>query len=69
MAAGHEPAMRLHCPDSQLYPGLHKRKCGQQSKGGDPAHRNRLPRQMVDAPSLETLKVRLDRAPNNLIEL
>ena len=26
-------------------------------------------KQMVDAPSLETLKVRFDRAPSNLIEL
>ncbi|KFP57710.1 hypothetical protein N323_02822, partial [Cathartes aura] len=30
-------------------------------------HWNRLPREMVDAPSLETLKVRLDRALSNLI--
>jgi len=28
---------------------------------------NRLPREMVDAPSLETLKVKLDRALSNLI--
>ena len=32
-------------------------------------HWNRLPRKVVDAPSLETSKVRLDRALNNLIEL
>ena len=32
-------------------------------------HWNRLPRNVVDAPSLETSKVRLDRALNNLIEL
>jgi len=24
-------------PESQLCPGLHKQKCGQQSEGGDPA--------------------------------
>ena len=30
-------------------------------------HWNRLPREVVDAPSLETLKVRLDRALSNPI--
>ena len=30
-------------------------------------HWNRLPREVVDAPSLETLKVRLDGALNNLV--
>ena len=30
-------------------------------------HWNRLPREVVDAPSLETSKVRLDRALSNLI--
>ncbi|KFW04746.1 hypothetical protein N327_05248, partial [Fulmarus glacialis] len=30
-------------------------------------HWNRLPREVVDAPSLETLKVRLDGALSNLI--
>ncbi|KFQ05725.1 hypothetical protein N329_01927, partial [Haliaeetus albicilla] len=30
-------------------------------------HWNRLPRQVVDAPSLETFKVRLDRGLSNLI--
>ena len=30
-------------------------------------HRNRLPREMVDAPSLETFKVRLDGALSNLL--
>ena len=30
-------------------------------------HCNRLPRDVVDDPSLETLKVRLDRALSNLI--
>ncbi|KFP63630.1 hypothetical protein N322_12640, partial [Cariama cristata] len=30
-------------------------------------HWNRLPREVVDAPSLETFKVRLVRALNNLI--
>ena len=30
-------------------------------------HWNRLPREVVDALSLETLKVRLDRALNNLV--
>jgi len=32
-------------------------------------HWHRLPRDVVDAPSLETLKVRLDQALGNLIEL
>ena len=30
-------------------------------------HWNELPREVVDAPSLETFKVRLDRALSNLI--
>jgi len=30
-------------------------------------HWNRFPREVVDAPSMETLKVRLDRALSNLI--
>ncbi|KFW61322.1 hypothetical protein AS28_03641, partial [Pygoscelis adeliae] len=30
-------------------------------------HWNRLPREVVDAPSLETFQVRLDRALSNLI--
>ena len=30
-------------------------------------HWNRLPREVVDAPSLEGFKVRLDRALSNLI--
>ena len=30
-------------------------------------HWNRLPRQVVDGPSLEKLKVRLDGALNNLV--
>ena len=30
-------------------------------------HWNRLLREVVDAPSLETFKVRLDQAPSNLI--
>jgi len=30
-------------------------------------HWNKLPREMVDAPSLETAKARLDRGPSNLI--
>jgi len=30
-------------------------------------HWNRLPRDMVDAPSLETFKIRLDQALGNLI--
>ena len=29
--------MGPHSPESQLYPGLHPKKCGQQVKGGDPA--------------------------------
>ena len=32
-------------------------------------HWHRFPRQLVDAPSLETFKARLDGALNNLIEL
>jgi len=32
-------------------------------------HWNRLPRDMVDAPSLETFKARLDRALSNLVYL
>jgi len=32
-------------------------------------HRHRLPRAAVDTPSLETFKVRLDRALSNLIQL
>ena len=35
--AGHEPAMCPHSPECQPYPGLHQKKRGQQSKGGDPA--------------------------------
>jgi len=30
-------------------------------------HRNGLPREVVDAPSLQTFKIRLDRALSNLI--
>jgi len=30
-------------------------------------HWNRLPREMIDIPSLETFKLRLDRALSNLI--
>ena len=29
--------MRPHSPESQLYPGLHQKKRGQQGEGGDPA--------------------------------
>jgi len=32
-------------------------------------HWNRLPREVLDAPSLETCKVRLDRALSDLIQL
>jgi len=31
-------------------------------------HRHRLPREVVDAPSLETFKARLDRALSNMIQ-
>ena len=34
---GHEAAMSPCNPESQLYPGLHQKKCGQQDKGGEPA--------------------------------
>ena len=37
MAAGHEPAVCPHSPESQLCPGLHPKQCGQQGEGGDPA--------------------------------
>ncbi|KFV04783.1 hypothetical protein N340_12996, partial [Tauraco erythrolophus] len=30
-------------------------------------HWNRMPTEAVEAPSLETFKIRLDRAPSNLI--
>ena len=30
MAAGHEPAMCPHSPESRPYPGLHQKQCGQQ---------------------------------------
>jgi len=32
-------------------------------------HWHRLPREVVDAPSLETFKIRLDEALNNLLKL
>jgi len=32
-------------------------------------HWHRLPRELLDAPSLETFKARLDRALNNLVQL
>jgi len=33
----YEPAMCSCCPESQPYPGLHQKMCGQQGQGGDPA--------------------------------
>ena len=35
--AEHEPTMCPLSSESQLYPGLHQKKCGQQGKRGDPA--------------------------------
>ena len=35
--AGHKPAMCLHSPESQPYPGLRQKQRGQQAKGGDSA--------------------------------
>ena len=35
--AGNKPAVCTHSPESQPYPGLHQKKCGQQGEGGDPA--------------------------------
>ena len=32
---GNDPAMCTHSPESQLSPGLHQEKCGQQVEGGD----------------------------------
>jgi len=34
-AAGHEPATCPSSPESQPYPGLHQKQCGQQGEGGD----------------------------------
>ena len=34
---GHAQQCAAHSPESQLYPGLHQKKCGQQVKGGDSA--------------------------------
>ncbi|GAB0192417.1 cAMP-dependent protein kinase inhibitor alpha [Grus japonensis] len=33
----HEPTMHACSPESQMGPGLHQKKCGQQVKGGEPA--------------------------------
>ena len=35
--AGHEPVVCTYIPESQLYPGLHQKKCDYQVEGGDPA--------------------------------
>ena len=35
--AGYAPAMCPHSPESQLCPGMHQKKRGQQVEGGDPA--------------------------------
>ena len=35
--AGREPAMCPYSPESQPYPGLHQKKCGEKVKRGDPA--------------------------------
>ena len=34
--AGYESTMHPCSPESQPYPGLHQKKCGQQGEGGDP---------------------------------
>jgi len=34
--AGRGPTVCSHSPESQPYPGLHQKNCGQQAKRGDP---------------------------------
>lgn len=34
MAAGHEPAVRPHSPESQPYPGLHPKQCASRAGRG-----------------------------------
>jgi len=58
-AAGREPAMCPHSPES--HPRLHLKQHGQQGKGADPA-----PLLCSVRPHLETLKVRLDGALSTL---
>ena len=37
MAVEHEPGMCPRSPESQPFPGLHQKQCGQQGEGDDPA--------------------------------
>jgi len=58
-----------HSPENYPCPGLHQKQRGQQ-KVILPLFSvlvNRLPREAEDAPSLETLKIRLERALSTLV--
>lgn len=67
--------MCTYSSESQLYPGLHQKKCDQQDKGGErPLCSCETPpgdealaqaaQEAVDAPSPEAFKARLDGALN-----